>query len=264
MKLSATRFDFFMLLLIAAMMALGMVLFSAGQAHAIGRRFACSGGCAPHVVHHAAPVIQQRDILQNFFIGLTPTPLDSPQGTTRYLRSFADEVPLASDKDYLNLGTLLATGAGDAMAIAKSVRPGLEAIATRNADANLALAKGEAAANLIRSFDSSSGTAKTVVLTLRNGKVDAFQELQATPAEAPQVEPAPVPRTPIDLSGNVCLKCHAAGAPNADKFVIDDTFTFAKYQKAKAAVESGAMPPKSALTDGEKDAVVLKLGKLVP
>lgn len=251
--------------LFCAIVIVFVELFAASNAHAIfPRRFGCSGGCAP-VVHHAAPVVvqQQRDILQNFFIGLAPTQLDSPRGSTFYARDLASEVVLASDKDYLNFGTLLANGAGDALATARSVRPGLEAIATRNADANLTLAKGEAAANVIRSLSTdTSGTAKTVVLTLRNGKVDAFQELQATPAEAP-VDPAPVPRGPI-VGGNICLKCHAAGGSASEKFVIDDTYDLTKHMLAEDAINAGRMPPKSNLSPAEKATIRLQLGKLVP
>lgn len=189
------------------------------------RRGCSTGHCFTPVVHHAAPVIEKRDILQNFFIGLSPG-YEAPRGTTAYARDLASEVQLASDLDYINLSKQFLSSATDVAATARSIRPGLEEIAKKNADANLKLATGEAAATVIRSLEGGGSQARTVVMTLRNGKLEQFQELTATPAEVP-VDPAPVPRSqpkteewlqgaepaPLtwkEIISSKCASCHSA------------------------------------------------------
>lgn len=236
-----------------------MIFPPMANAQLFGRRGCSTGHCFTPAVHHAAPVVEQRDILQNFFIGLSPTPLDSPRGTTVYARDLASEVQLASDLDYLNIGKQYLSASTDVVATARSIRPGLEAIASKNAEANLTLAKGEAAANVLRSFGGdTSGTARTVVMTLRNGKLEQFQELQATPAELPP-EPAPQPRG----ARTTCIACHSPNGEGAAKFKIDGPLTPEQFSKGKAAIESGSMPPKAGLNQAEKDRAILGLGRLV-
>lgn len=212
------------------------------------RRFGCSGGCYTPVVHHA-PVVRNIEYPQTFIFNNIAPPGDlSPRGLTTYGVSRALEYNAPSSALYLDIARRSLEVASEMGGNARGVDADILQAASIDAQGRAV----EAAFRALKPDVTARSTSTTTKITLRNG-IPVFEDVQP--------EAQAVPR---DLSGNICLKCHAVGGSAAAKFVIDDTFTFAKYQKAKAAVESGSMPPKAALTDAEKDAVVLKLGKLVP
>lgn len=226
------------------------------QAQIFGRRGCSSGYCAP--VYHAPAVVQQRDIIQQIFFA-APAGYIAPVGETVIGLQRALELNAPDAKDFLNNSNNHISAASASSASARQVSSDILAVESLNAQERTIRAKSQGFVDGVRALageSTSSDQPRAVLLTLRNGVYESVREIK------PDAEQQPVPRAAA--GGISCLKCHAVDGSAAAKFVIDDTFNFAKYQKAKAAVESGAMPPKSALSDSEKDAVVWQLGKLVP
>jgi hypothetical protein len=199
-------------------------------------------------VHHApAAIVKAPDTIQNFVFNNIAPPGDlSPRGETVYGVARALEYNSPNSALYLDNVRRALEFAGESTISARTID-------SLTLDAAQVDARGRAVEAAFRSLapDSSSVTRSTSTrVTIKNG--------------IPQIddEPAAVPRGAI--GGISCMKCHAADGSAAKRFVIDDTFDIDQMAKAKAAIESGDMPPKSNLTEAEKLRLVLQLGRLVP
>lgn len=220
-------------------------LFAASQAHAqlFGRRGCSTGHCfTPHV---APTVVKSPDFVQTFVFNNIAPPGDlSPRGLTTYGVARALEYNSPNSALYLDNARRALEVSSEFTSAARGVDADILAAATVDAQGRAV----EAAFRALKPDVTATARSTTTTIRLRNG-IPEFTD-----------EAAPVARG----AGFSCLNCHAAGASNADKFVIDDTFTLEKWQQAEDAINAGRMPPKSALTPAEKAAVKLKLGKLVP
>lgn len=235
-------------------------MFAANQAQAqlFGRRGNCSTGyCAPHV-HHAAPVVKERDFIQQIFFA-APAGYIAPVGETTYGLARALDLIAPDANAFLNNSNNHITAASVSTSAARQVSSDVLAVESLNAQERQINAKARGIVDAARALsgDFAIDQPRSLVLTMRNGVYESVREIKPdVPAD-----PAPVPRNFGQLT---CLKCHAPEGSAATKFVIDETFDEARYDKARAAIESGAMPPKANLSEAEKSRELLKLGRLVP
>ena len=223
------------------------VAFSCGRCGRFGR------SCAFHAPVHHAPVhhaiVKAPDIIQNFVFSNIAPPGDlSPRGETVYGVSRALEYNSPNSALYLDNVRRALEFAGESTVSARTID-------SLTLDAAQVDARGravEAAFRALAPADGSVTRSSTTRVTIKNG--------------IPQIDELPhdQPVARGDIGGNVCMKCHAVDGSASKRFVIDDTFDLDQMAKAKLAIESGDMPPKSNLTEAEKLRLVLQLGRLVP
>ena len=218
--------------------------FGCGRCGRFGR--ACSFAHAP--VHHApVEVVKAPDILQTIIFNNIAPPGDlSPRGDTVYGVARALEYNSPNSALYLDNVRRALEFAGESTASARTID-------TLTLDAAQVDARGravEAAFRALAPADGSVTRSTTTRVTIKNG--------------IPQIDDLPADPAPVARGGISCLKCHAVDGSASKRFVIDDTFDIDQMVRAKAAIESGDMPPKSALTEAEKLRLVLQLGRLVP
>lgn len=222
-------------------------MFAANQLMACNRCGIFGRGCRfAHVpVHHAPAVVKAPDTIQNFVFNNIAPPGDlSPRGETVYGVARALEYNSPNSALYLDNVRRALEFAGESTVSARTID-------SLTLDAAQVDARGravEAAFRALAPADGSVTRSTTTRVTIKNG--------------IPQIDEEP---QPVARSGQMsCLKCHAVDGSAAKRFVIDDTFDIDQMARAKAAIESGDMPPKSNLTEAEKLRLVLQLGRLVP
>lgn len=209
----------------------------------------CRFAHAP-VVHHApAAIVKAPDSIQNFVFNNIAPPGDlSPRGDTVYGVARALEYNSPNSALYLDNARRALEFAGETTISARTID-------SLTLDAAQVDARGRAVEAAFRALapDGAAVTRSTTTrVTIRNG----------LPVIDEQPDPQPVAR---GLGGQIsCLKCHAVDGSAAEKFVIDDTFDLNQFTRARAAIDSGDMPPKSRLTEAEKARELLRLGRLVP
>lgn len=223
------------------------------RAQIFGRRSCNTGYCAPV---HAAPVAKQRDFIQQIFFA-APAGYIAPVGETTYGLSRALDLIAPDPNAFLNNSNQHIAAASSSTSAARQVSADVLAVEQTNAIERQINAKARGIVDAARALagDVPVDQPRSLVLTMRNGVYESVREVKPD-------EQAPVAR---GLAGqSVCLKCHAVDGSAATKFLIDDTFDEIKLARAKEAIESGAMPPKSRLSEAEKLRELLKLGRLVP
>lgn len=237
----------------------------------IFRRGGCfNGHCAPHVVH-AAPVVkeifQAPDNLQTFIFNniAPPGPLnptaDTVYGVSRALEWNAPNGALIHDNVRRSLDFATSATIEGRQLDSEIVR-----VATIDSEGRAAGERGRAFAEAFRAFNGDPQQARgvgfeQVTLTLRNGKVEAIQRLDPQQLQQP-VGDAPQPRLALG-AGVGCAKCHTGDGEGAKKFSLDGPLSLEDFARGEAAINSGAMPPKSNLSKIERSMEVLKLGRLV-
>jgi hypothetical protein len=247
-----------LLLLLASGFVFGMAVFGCTPtASACGKCGIFGRGCryvAPtyHApVYHAPAVVKevvQRDVIQNLiFNNISPIGDLSPRGDTVYGVSRALEYSAPSSALYLDNTRRLIETASEFTAAARGLDSEILEVEKTNA-------RGRAVEAAFRALREETSTTRstTTRITLRNG-VPVFEE------EVP-AEPIPQPRA---FAGLNCATCHGPEGKAAKAFLMDGPLTLEQFARAKEAVESGAMPPKSNLTDAEKLSLVAKLGAQV-
>lgn len=227
-------------------------MFAATQAYACNRCGIFGRGCrfAHAPVHHApAAIVKAPDTIQNFVFNNIAPPGDlSPRGDTVYGVARALEYNTPNSALYLDNVRRALEFAGESTVSARTID-------SLTLDAAQVDARGRAVEAAFRALapDGAAVTRSTTTrVTIKNG----IPQIDDLPNEQP------VPR---GFAGGIsCLKCHAVDGSASKRFVIDDTFDLDQMGRAKAAIESGDMPPKSNLTEAEKLRLVLQLGRLVP
>jgi hypothetical protein len=219
------------------------------------RRGSCSTGYCG-VSHHATPVVQQRDIIQQIFFA-APAGYIAPVGETSYGLSRALDLIAPDPNAFLNNSNAHIAAASSSSASARQVSADVLAVEQTNAIERQINAKARGIVDAARALagDVAIDQPRSLILTMRNGQYESVREVKPD-------EPQAMPRGQV--GGMVCMKCHAADGSAAAKFVIDDTFDELKMLQAKEAIDAGTMPPKARLTEAEKLRLVLQLGRLVP
>jgi hypothetical protein len=199
---------------------------------------------APHVVKE----VVQRDVIQNLiFNNISPIGDLSPRGDTVYGVSRALEYSAPSSALYLDNTRRLIETASEFTAAARGLDSEILDVEKTNA-------RGRAVEAAFRALRDETETTRssTTRITLRNG-IPVFEE------EVP-AEPIPQPRA---FAGFNCATCHGPEGKAAKTFLMDGPLSLDDFARAKEAVESGKMPPKSNLTEAEKLSLVAKLGAQV-
>lgn len=240
-----------------AILAFAAIFPPCANAQLFGRRSSCSTGyCAPHV-HHTAPAVKQRDFIQQIFFA-APAGYIAPVGESVYGLSRALDLNAPDANAFLNNSNNHITAASVSTSAARQVSADTLAVESLNAQERQIVAKARGAADLVRAFanEPSGDQPRSLLLTMRNGQYESVREIAPTlPAQDTVV--------PRNFGQLTCLKCHSPEGSAATKFVIDEAFDEARFAKASAAIASGAMPPKSNLSEAEKARELLRLSRLV-
>jgi hypothetical protein len=209
-------------------MAAVMIFPPLANAQLFGRRGCSTGHCFVPQVHHAPAVVESPDFVQTFVFNNIAPPGDlSARGDTLYGVARALEYNSPNSALYLDNAKRALEVSSEFTSAARGVDSEILQAATIDAQGRAV----EAAFRALKPDVTATARSTTTTIRLRNGS---------------------------------CLKCHAPDGSAAERFVIDDTYDLAKHMKAEAAIESGAMPPKSNLSPAEKATIRLQLGKLVP
>lgn len=217
----------------------------------IFRRGGCfNGHCAP--VHHSKEivreVIQAPDTIQTFVFNNISPPGDlAPRGQTVYGVSRALEYNSPNSALYLDNTRRALEVASEFTSAAR----GLDGEILQAASID---ARGRAVEAAFRALSTETLQSRSTSyrVTLKNG-LPVIDELPQEPA----------PGRLALTAGTGCAKCHTGDGEGAKKFSLDRPLTLEDFARGEAAINSGAMPPKSNLSKIEKSMEVLKLSRLV-